>query len=321
MEIGSQLFGDSTVRLAQMLSSKYACMTGGEVVNDMSMNHLVTYSKGFVQHIRDKVGSHFSAYEQEINYDLPEDIGVFHHISISRDGANMPVCPSGWREAMCGSISFYDVDGSRLHTIYKGCAPQHGTEAFQNLMDWEVSRVKEKYPNLPYIGLADGAATNWKHLSKYTDIHILDFFHASEYVNEAAKILHPNDKNLSLSWAKNTCHTLKHSPKGAQKILKELKKEKKKLPSEKQKTELQVIITYFNNHLSQMDYATFIEKGYPIGSGIIEAACKRLVKQRFSGSGMKWDTYNADNLLLIRGLILTKRRWKQAWQIFRQNAA
>ena len=86
MEIGSQLFGDSTVRLAQMLSSKYACMTGGEVVNDMSMNHLVTYSKGFVQHITDKVGSHFSAYEQEINYDLPEDIGVVHHISISREG-------------------------------------------------------------------------------------------------------------------------------------------------------------------------------------------------------------------------------------------
>jgi hypothetical protein len=40
---------------------------------------------------------------------------------------------------------------------------------------------------------------------------------------------------------------------------------------------LQAAITYFKNHLSQMDYAQFRQQTYPIGSGVTEAACKALV--------------------------------------------
>jgi hypothetical protein len=321
LEIKSEMIGDNTLRLAKILSWKYAHMTGGDVVKDLKMNHLVDYSKSFIQDSVQAVGEFFSEREHDWEYDLPENLGLVAHIGISRDGAMMPVCPSGWREGMCGSISLYDEEGKRLHTIYKACAPEYGTETFQSLMDSEVASVKKMYPNCDYIGIADGAKVNWKCLSSYTDIHILDFFHASEYVNDAAKILFSSDKVGQTVWAKKTCHTLKHSPKGAKKILKELKKTKKKLSCEKQKTELQVIITYFSNHLAQMDYATFQEKGYPIGSGIIEAACKRLVKQRFSGSGMKWNITRADALLLIRGLVLTEGRWEQAWNHFRKNTA
>lgn len=315
------MIGDNTLRLDKMLSWKYAHMTGGDVVKDLKMNHLVDYSKTFVQDSVQAVGEFFSEREHAWDYDLPDNLGLVHHIGISQDGAMMPVCPSGWREGMCGSISFYDEEGGRLHTIYKACGPEYGTETFQGLMDSEVESVKKMYPNCDYIGIADGAKVNWKYLSNYTDIHVLDFFHASEYVNDAAKILFPSDKTIQTVWAKKTCHTLKNSQNGAKKILKELKKTKKKLSCEKQKTELQVIITYFANHLAQMDYATFQEKGYPIGSGIIEAACKRLVKQRFSGSGMKWNITRADALLLIRGLVLTEGRWEQAWGHFRKNAA
>jgi hypothetical protein len=47
-----------------------------------------------------------------------------------------------------------------------------------------------------------------------------------------------------------------------------------------QRNDLQDCITYFRNHLHQMRYAQCIENGIPIGSGVTEAACKTLVKQR-----------------------------------------
>jgi hypothetical protein len=319
------MLGDNTLRLNQMLSWKYAHMSGGSVVKDMKMNHLVDFSKNFVRQSVQRVGEFFAEHAHSWSYKLPDNLGLVHHIGISRDGAQMPVCPSGWREAMCGSISFYDATGERLHTIYKACSPEYGTQTFQSLMDSEVDAVKKMYPTCDYIGIADGAKSNWKQLENYADIQILDFFHASEYVNDAAKILYQTDKSAQEVWAKKTCHTLKNSPKGADKILKELKSLTKsttsQLLTQTQKDAFQVIISYFTNNLDKMDYANFKEKGYPIGSGIIEAACKRVVKQRFCASGMKWDIAIANGLLLLRGLVLTEGRWQQAWNHFRKMTA
>ncbi len=49
-------------------------------------------------------------------------------------------------------------------------------------------------------------------------------------------------------------------------------------------------ITYFGNQnkKGRMDYAAWVEESLPIGSGVTEAACKVIVKQRLCGSGMKW---------------------------------
>ena len=67
----------------------------------------------------------------------------------------------GWREAMCGSIAFYDNQGQRLHTIYCSATPEYGKEKFKAKFSREIERVKEKFPDILYIGLADGARDNW----------------------------------------------------------------------------------------------------------------------------------------------------------------
>jgi hypothetical protein len=45
-------------------------------------------------------------------------------------------------------------------------------------------------------------------------------------------------------------------------------------------------ITWFTNHLHQMAYPTFTQKKMPTGSGVTEAACKVIIKQRMCNSGM-----------------------------------
>lgn len=77
--------------------------------------------------------------------------------------------------------------------------------------------------------------------------------------------------------------------------------------------DLEAAIGYFKNHLSKMDYARFRKDCLPIGSGVTEAACKTVVKQRLCGSGMKWKHSGAATVLGLRSLILTEGRWQQFW--------
>ena len=51
--------------------------------------------------------------------------------------------------------------------------------------------------------------------------------------------------------------------------------------------ELEKARTYFRNHHQQMSYAEREQANLPIGSGVTEAACKELIKARFSRSGMR----------------------------------
>ena len=51
----------------------------------------------------------------------------------------------------------------------------------------------------------------------------------------------------------------------------------------------------------------------PIGSGVTEAACKVLVKQRLCGSGMRWKERGAAATLSVRCLTYTPERWNQFW--------
>ena len=56
-----------------------------------------------------------------------------------------------------------------------------------------------------------------------------------------------------------------------------------------------------------------VESKVPIGSGVTEAACKVLVKQRLCGSGMKWKEPGAAAVLSLRCLTYTTERWSQFW--------
>ena len=72
--------------------------------------------------------------------------------------------------------------------------------------------------------------------------------------------------------------------------------------------------TYFNNHRHRMDYPGCLADNLPIGSGVTEAACKTLVKQRLCASGMRWKNKGAKIILRLRSLVHTTGRWAQFWE-------
>ena len=76
---------------------------------------------------------------------------------------------------------------------------------------------------------------------------------------------------------------------------------------------LDAAITYFANHKHQMHYSRYRKQSLPIGSGVTEAACKTLIKQRLCQSGMRWKDKGAGIVLSLRSLMLTRGRWQQFW--------
>ncbi|NJR52848.1 MAG: hypothetical protein HC780_28065 [Leptolyngbyaceae cyanobacterium CSU_1_3] len=81
---------------------------------------------------------------------------------------------------------------------------------------------------------------------------------------------------------------------------------------------LAAAVTYFQNHHHQMNYALYRSRNYPIGSGVTEAACKTVIKQRLCGSGMRWKEKGATAILSLRALVLTSTRWNQFWNKLNQ---
>ena len=64
-----------------------------------------------------------------------------------------------------------------------------------------------------------------------------------------------------------------------------------------------------------MNYAELRHKKLPIGSGIVEAACKNLIGARMKKSGMRWSIDGGQTILTLRSIILSNR-WKKFWTYF-----
>ncbi len=71
---------------------------------------------------------------------------------------------------------------------------------------------------------------------------------------------------------------------------------------------------YFVNQANRMDYPKYKALGLPIGSGIVEGACKTLVKQRLDAGGMWWNPAGIQSIGTLRALYRSGReRWRAFW--------
>ena len=76
---------------------------------------------------------------------------------------------------------------------------------------------------------------------------------------------------------------------------------------------LRQAIVYYTNNKGKMGYPAHLQRQLPLGSGVTEAACKTVVKQRMCVSGSRWKEDGASCVLALRTLKLTPGRWQQFW--------
>ncbi len=85
------------------------------------------------------------------------------------DSANL-LYKEGYRIAMCGTIALYDDEGNRMHTVYFAAAPEYGKETFIKRFSSDIEKMKSRFPDATYVGVADGAPDNWTFLEGYVAV-------------------------------------------------------------------------------------------------------------------------------------------------------
>jgi hypothetical protein len=305
----------STPRFAKVVSHKYAEFSSPRVHIDLEANHGRVVSRCLIQDIADAVAAAAMVKEEDWSYALPKFESPPATVAISLDGTCALMGEDGWREAMVGTLAFYDADGERQHTIYLAATPEYGRAKFLGHLEVEIGRAKAKCPEAHYVGIADGASGNWEFLQRHTDVQVTDFWHAAEYLGKAAVVLYRGHPRTKEAWLEEACHRLKHDPGGAGWVLKQLRRSARERPWARDHEDVQRAITYFANQsgAGRMDYAGRVTANEPIGSGVTEAACKVIVKQRLCGSGMKWTEGGAAVVLSLRTLSYTPGRWDEFW--------
>lgn len=309
----ARIVNSTPPRFAKMCSFKYVAMSSTLACADLKQNHGREISRCYLQDISEAVGRIAQDKEEHWQYADPEPAAEIRTVSVGVDGACMFYCQEGWRQAMVGTISLYDPLGERLHTTYVASPPEYGKERFYQQMEGELQRYQQRYPNAVWLGLADGAHDQWTWLAGFAEKLILDFWHAASYLEGAAAGVCAA-RSLRTPWFEESRRRLKEEPGGAKALLKEMKLAlRRRSPKGEARKKLEAAISYFANHLSKMDYSRYRADHLPIGSGVTEAACKTVVKQRMCGSGMKWKESGASTVLRLRSLVLTTGRWEQFW--------
>jgi hypothetical protein len=318
LENDARLILNATPRWAKVVSYKYASLGADSVVDDLRECNGRTISNRYCKMLGDAVGTFATAKEEAWNYELPEFDRPVASAAVGVDGTCMLLLDDGWRLAMTGTIALYDSEGERLHTIYLGATPEYGKEAFHTRLVRELDRVKAQYPDIAYVGLGDGAADNWSFLSPLTDRQLVDFYHASEYVGKASAAMFSGRKRGKErgAWLEDRLHRLKHKQGAASRLLEEMEAfaASHTIRGRQLLSGLKSAITYFRNQKSRMNYSYHTARCQPIGSGVTEAACKVLIKQRFCKSGSRWKEEGASAVLSIRSLKLTPGRWSAFWK-------
>ena len=324
LENNAQIIRGATPKFAQQISHKYVNMNAPAVCQDLNENHHRKIAHSYLQDVSDWVGSIAQAKEEVWDYATPKLNKAISTVVVSLDGAFILMREDGYREAMVGNISLYDVTGKRQHTIYLGEAPEYGKGTFLYRLEKEIGTIKKQYPDVLYLGIADGAKNNWTFLEKHTSRQLLDYFHVTEYLATVSYAAYPGktDKPKREIWLNERCTQLKHNSEAVEKLIDEMRRLTRKTSLTKSiKEDLDAALTCFVNHRHMMDYATQIKKQLPIGSGVTEAACKTLVKQRLCGSGMRWKNKGAKVILSLRALVQSKGRWQQFWGNIEQYGA
>jgi hypothetical protein len=151
------------------------------------------------------------------------------------------------------------------------------------------------------VCLMDGDRHLWSLQQEYLPgaIAVLDLFHVMEYLWLAAHCFHREASLEAERWvARHLQMLLDNNVDSVRGLLKRAINNK---PLSSTKLEhLQKVYNYFSTNRERMWYGDYLAAGYPIGSGVIEGACKHIIGDRMCCTGMRWETEGAQPMLDLR---------------------
>jgi hypothetical protein len=162
----------------------------------------------------------------------------------------------------------------------------------------------------PIVCIMDGEQALWKMREVFQAdvpmIEILDLLHVTPRLWDAATLFHPKGSPAAKTFVRErVTRILSGDVKSVVCGLRRMGTTHKLRGS--QRTKLQKICGYFEKNSHRMRYDEYLACGYPIASGVIEGACRNVVKDRLERTGMNWTIAGAQAMLELRCIHLTEQ--------------
>jgi len=232
--------------------------------------------------------------------------------------------PTSYQNAMVGSVSLYrrpeksEKGPQRLSSHYVARMPQEEFPVFKVALETEVAATFSKLPaRSRKIVIVDGSRALWNYIKGCPlykrCLALVDYWHATEYLAKAAEAAFGGEKYDGQGWFRKWKEGLLTKPGAAKRALRSMGYLlKSRNLKGKRRADLLVATRFFRNNQRRMNYAWFHSRNLPVGSGVVEAACKSIVKARMCQSGMRWTKEGGQTILSLR-TIIKSNRWDACW--------
>lgn len=241
---------------------------------------------------------------------------------ISMDGAMANIRDENWKEIRVGALWTETVEQSAAKAAGQKASTRANPSYVIRFDKDDLGRAT--YVRAVELGLrkahevvviADGAPWIWnlaaEHFPEATGI--VDWFHAIQRICKAANAIYDDDPIGARSWIRRRKANLKQGrPKLVVRALRRAEKTRGLAPDHAEVVRQATV--YFTNNADRMEYNKYRERGSDIGSGRVEAACKRIIAGRLKTCGARWRKDNAEAIAVLRAAVLSgrlQRLWSQ----------
>ncbi|MFY9588131.1 MAG: ISKra4 family transposase [Actinomycetota bacterium] len=311
-----------TPRLAKVVSRLCAQLSFGQARDNLRADYPVRLAKQTMTDIAEVAGQRVNEQEDDERQrimdrqqPLPESNLTPDKACVFADGTTVHT-EGDWHEIRVATATAYDAQDKPLARQSRARFLGVGQIAWVLLLlarsvGWQNARLR--------AFIADGAHWLWNIAEQYfpSAVQILDWYHLSEHVHKAARIVFGEGSAQGADWAK-ACKTALWEGQVAT-ALALVSKELARVRSAAKRAGLQELQTYLHNNQTRVDYPRYREMGLPIGSGEVEAQCKTLVGARCKLAGMRnWKYAGAENVLRLRAAIQNgtyDRLWEQQFGV------
>jgi hypothetical protein len=174
-------------------------------------------------------------------------------------------------------------------------------------------RAKDK--DKPLVFLSDGQEALWEARQEWLPERasdILDLLHVTPRLWQAAHVFHAEGSQDAEDFVRDRVLRVLHGKAaGVCRGLREMAT-KRGLAGAKKRT-ITTVCNYLEANLQRMRYDEYLKAGYPIATGVVEGACRHLVKDRMERAGMHWTVVGAQAMLDVRSIYVCR-----LWETYQQ---
>lgn len=173
------------------------------------------------------------------------------------------------------------------------------------VFDWLAKELQQRDPHerRTVVAVMDGETKlrDLQELKISRAIGILDIWHVTEYLWELAYCFYRDGSDEAEAFVETYLRKLLEG--NVNRVVGGIRQmaTKRDLPNHKWE-KVEDCLSYLAARAEYMKYDEYLAAGYPIGSGVVEGACRHLVKDRMEQAGMRWRIAGAQAILSLRSI-------------------